>query len=87
MTQEPITDDTLRRLSAEGCNAAELSAYTGMTQRDISAALIRAAEAGDTPATIGQLASVRQIQAEFGVSRATAYRWKATHAALSRRAD
>lgn len=26
---EPITDDTLRRLSAEGCNAAELSAYTG----------------------------------------------------------
>ena len=26
---EPVSDDDIRRLSAEGCNAAELSAYTG----------------------------------------------------------
>lgn len=26
---EPVSDDTLRRLSAEGCSAAELSAWSG----------------------------------------------------------
>lgn len=29
MIPESVTEDTLRRLSAEGCNAAEISAYTG----------------------------------------------------------
>lgn len=87
MTQEPISDDTLRRLRAEGCNSEEIAAYTGMTPHEAARRMLAALETGKTPATIGQLASVRQIQAEFGVSRATAYRWKATHAALSRRAD
>ena len=35
---EPVTEATMRRLSDEGCNAAELAAYTG--HEPLHAALI-----------------------------------------------
>ena len=85
MSPVPLTSEAIRALSDERCNTAEIAAYTGLPERAIRERLQKALEASEAPAAIIGMSSVRQIQAEWGVSRATAYRWKRTHAALLRR--
>ena len=76
MSDRPtLTDADVWRLAAERVNADELAAYAGIPIDVARAWIGRVVAKAMRPAK--EVPSVAAIRAAHGVSRATAYRWRA----------
>lgn len=63
--REPISDEALRRLRADGCNDAELGAYAGIGPRKVAGRIRAAIQAETDLLNFSAGRDLRQTQAGF----------------------